>query len=223
MVSLLSPVYGEIEIPVWVNDHRSFRRWVRSGDLPDKLPVHFLRGKVWVDLYMEEVFSHNQVKQAVNLTLGGLVEAGELGVYYPDGLLLTNPDAGFSCGPDAVFVSAASLAAGRVRFTAGRAAGSVATEMVGTPDAVVEVVSASSVDKDTEWLMSAYHDAGIPEYWLIDARGAAVRFDVYRRERKEFVPAKAVKGWVKSPTFGRSFRLVRRERYGLTGYKLDVK
>lgn len=35
--------------------------------------------------------------------------------------------------------------------------------MVGTSDLVVEVVSATTEDKDTEWLMSAYHNAGIPE------------------------------------------------------------
>jgi heat-inducible transcriptional repressor len=61
---------------------------------------------------------------------------------------------------------------------------------------VLEVVSPSSVVKDTEWLMSRYHEAGVREYWLIDARGEGdPAFTIYRRAAKEFVavaPGKAL-------------------------------
>jgi Uma2 family endonuclease len=36
-------------------------------------------------------------------------------------------------------------------------------ELEGTPDWVLEVVSQSSVAKDTKWLRESYHKAGIPE------------------------------------------------------------
>jgi len=51
-------------------------------------------------------------------------------------------------------------------------------ELEGTPDMVLEVVSASSVVKDTETLLQLYWQAGIPEYWLVDARGEALEFTV---------------------------------------------
>jgi Uma2 family endonuclease len=36
---------------------------------------------------------------------------------------------------------------------------------------VLEVVSASSVEPDTQTLRELYWAAGIKEYWLVDARG----------------------------------------------------
>src|SRR5256885_8764701 len=43
-------------------------------------------------------------------------------------------------------------------------------ELEGTPDMVLEVVSESSVQKDTKRLRQLYWQAGIREYWLVDAR-----------------------------------------------------
>jgi Uma2 family endonuclease len=96
--------------------------------------------------------------------------------------------------------------------------------MVGTPDLVIEVVSPSSEDKDTEWLMSAYHNAGISEYWVIDARADKVQFNLYKRSPKGFVLARNVEGWVKSKVLGRSFQVTRAEgRRGIPIYKLGVR
>lgn len=223
MLTLYAPHYGEIEVPFWVNDLDSFRRWVHSGELPEKLKVHFVNGHVWMDV-MGEALSHNQAKLAVMVVLAGLVRAEELGVLFPDGMLLTNDDADLGCEPDVMFVSAESLASGRVTFTQGETTGAVATEMVGSPDMVLEVVSPSSVVKDTDWLMTQYHDAGVSEYWLIDARrnGDPV-FTIFRRMAKEFIPVRKSRGWLKSPVFGKSFRLVRTEQFGLVNFVLDVK
>jgi Uma2 family endonuclease len=45
----------------------------------------------------------------------------------------------------------------------------------------IEIVSSSSVEADTEWLVPAYHNAGIMEYWIIDAlKEAVIRFDIFR-------------------------------------------
>ncbi len=223
MLTLYAPHYGEIEVPFWVNDLDSFRRWVHSGELPEKLKVHFINGHVRMDI-MGEAFSHNRVKLAVTFTLEGLVRVEKSGLVFVDGMLMTNDDAELGCEPDAMFISAESLASERVTFTQGETTGSVATEVVGSPDLVVEVVSPSSVVKDTEWLMSQYHEAGVSEYWLIDARREGEpAFAIYRRTTKEFVAVRKSRGWLKSPVFGKSFRLVCTEQFGLTDYVLEVK
>lgn len=223
MLTLHAPHYGEIEVPFWVNDLTSFRQWVHSGVLPEKLAVHFVNGHVWMDV-MGEAFSHNRVKLAVLFALEGLVRAEKSGFIFVDGMLLTNDYAELGCEPDAMFVSAESLASGRVTFTQGKTTGAVATEVVGSPDMVMEAVSPSSVAKDTDWLMTQYHDAGVSEYWVIDARNEdEPAFTIYRRTAKEFVAVRKSRGWLKSPVFGKSFRLVRTEQFGMTDYVLEVK
>lgn len=225
MPTVMSEEYGNIHIPDGVVDLNLFWRWRDAADLPEKLPVHFLRGEVWVDLSMEEMFSHNQIKAALGTTLGRVIAENELGLYAPDGMALSNEDAGIVTEPDAMFLSNAALAAGRVGFAAGKKRRATATRVVGTPDLVVEVVSPNSEDKDLEWLMSGYHNAGIPEYWLIDARDDdTIRFDIYKRGGKEYVAARRVDGWVKSAVLKRSFRFTRgKGKHGLPTYHLEVR
>ncbi|MBA4064748.1 MAG: hypothetical protein C0501_13740 [Isosphaera sp.] len=211
MPMVKSDVFGKIHIPDGLTTLAAFLDWIDTTDLPEKLPVRFHMGEVWVDL-MEEMFSHSRIKSALGLALGDLIENGDLGMYVPDGMLLANGDADLATEPDAMFLSNASLRSGRVRFTAGKKRGAVATRVVGSPDLVVEVVSPSSEDVDVAWLMSAYHNAGVTEYWVIDARDEDdLRLDIYRRAAKEYLPVRKAAGWVKSPVFGRSFRLVRTE------------
>jgi len=209
-------------IPDGIDDLASFREWVRDTDLPEKLPIHYLNGHVWVDHEMEEVFSHNRVKHAMARTLDAFVHSNQLGVVYPDGMRYTSLDADASTGPDAIFVSAESFAEARVWFDAG--AKGVATEMLGTPDVVVEIVSRTSTDKDTDWLKDIYFKARIPEYWLTDARDRdAIQFDIFTRGRKAYRASKPAGGWVKSAVFGKEFRLRVVEEYGLADCVLDIQ
>jgi Uma2 family endonuclease len=99
------------------------------------------------------------------------------------------------------------------------------TEVVGSPEIVIEIVSASSEVKDTEWTMSAYFDAGIAEYWLIDARAEDdTQFDIYKRGKKEFVTVRKSAGWAKSAVLGKSFRLTQSEDTdGNPEFTLDVR
>ena len=123
---VLCEQYGKISIPSWVIDLQSFLRWIDTTELPDKLPLRFLRGEVWVDLEMEELFSHNQIKTALGITLGGLIQAENLGLYVSDGMLLANKSAGLATEPDAMFIPpAATLAENRVKFAAGKKRGAV--------------------------------------------------------------------------------------------------
>ncbi len=220
---VLTPVHGVVEVPEWVVDFDSFGEWRFSEGLPEKLKAHYIRGRVWID-DMEEIFSHNGVKLAITMTLGMIVRTEKLGRFFPDGVLLSNEAADVRNEPDAMFVSAESLKSRRVTFKAGSHSGAHATVLVGSPDLVVEVVSPSSVDKDYEHLLTADFDAGIREYWLVDARKAgATEFTIHRRSAKGFVPVRKAKGWTKSDVFNRSFRLVRLEEYGLAEYELESK
>lgn len=210
MPMVLSEQYGKISIPPWVIDLPSFFRWIDTTNLPEKLPLRFLRGEVCVDLQMEELFSHNQIKTALGITLGGIIQTEELGLYISDGMLLANETAELATEPDGMFISAAAIAEKRVRFEKGKKRGAVATRIVGTPDIAIEIVSPSSVEVDTEWLMSAYHNAGIIEYWVIDARNEEeIDFDIFKHGKKGYLTTRKHDSWVKSAVLARSFRLSR--------------
>lgn len=214
-------IAGRMDIPDWVRDHESFRRWARSPACPETARIAFYDGDLWVDPEMEQLYVHNQVKHQVSLTLGPLVE--DRGLYIPEGMLLSNPKAKLSTVPDGYFVSDAALDSGRAREVAGTEEGYV--EIEGTPEMVLEVVSKSSETKDLIDLKEQYWRAGIDEYWIIDARGEEVRFELLRHGSKGYISTrKQSGGWLKSEVFGRSFRIVRgQNRRGRPSYKLEIK
>jgi Uma2 family endonuclease len=195
--------YASVRIPSWVTDRAAFRRWLNSDDFPEKGRICYLAGEVWVDLSREQLFSHNQVKHEFSFVLGGLVKADKLGVYFPDGALVGNSGADFTTQPDGVFVSRDALAKDRVRVVDGD------LELEGTPDMVLELVSDSSVHKDNVVLRDLYWQAGIAEYWLVDARGDCLRFDLLRHASKGYVATRRQNGWLRSDIFGKSFQLTR--------------
>lgn len=80
--------------------------------------------------------------------------------------------------------------------------------MIGTPDMVLEVVSTSSVNKDTVILRELYAAAGIPEYWLINPLGGRLEFDILKLSRGRYSATRKNAGWIKSAVFGKSFRLL---------------
>lgn len=196
-----------VTIPGWVTDIDTFRRWFDSEEVPEKYRAWFLDGEVWVDMSKEQLFTHLALKGAIYAVMWALVRAARSGQLYPDGALLTNRPAGLSGNPDMVYVSHASVADGRVKQIPGAEVGFV--ELEGTPDMVLEVVSDSSEKKDNQVLREAYWAAGIPEYWLVDARGEEVEFDLLQHGPKGYRAARKVGGWAKSAVFGKSFRLVK--------------
>jgi Uma2 family endonuclease len=199
----------------------AFRRWRDSEAAPEKARVWYLKGNVWMDMSKEQIYTHVQVKTKYVIVLGGLVEAERSGLFLADGAYLTNLAADISGNPDALYVANATLAAGRVRLVEGAEEGFV--ELEGSPDMVLEVISQSSVNKDTVVLKEAYWQAGIPEYWLVDARAEPLRFDIYRHAARGYVATRKIGGWLKSAVFGKAFRL--RRRTSALGYPdvLDVR
>jgi Uma2 family endonuclease len=212
---------GEFTLPDWVVDINSYRRWRDAPDFPEHGRIWWL-GKVWADMSREQVFTHLGVKNEYAFVLTGLAKADQRGLFIPDGLLLSNFAADISGNPDGTFISYETLASDRVRLLEGTDGGY--NEVQGSPDMVLEVVSKSSVHKDTVVMREAYWQAGIPEYWLVDARKEPVVFDILRHTARGYVAARKRDGWIKSGIFGKEFRFHQTtSRLGHPEYHLDVR
>jgi Uma2 family endonuclease len=198
-------IADQVRIPSWVNDLESFRRWSRTGDYPERGWLSFLDGEIWVDMSMEQLFFHNQVKTESTIVLGGLIKREELGYYFSDRAPLINEGANLSTEPDGTFCSFHAIEDKRVSLVEGVEEGHV--EIEGTPDMVLEVVSKHSVRKDTKKLRKLYWLAGIPEYWLVDARKPPLQFDILSWTERGYSATRRRQGWLRSKVFGRSFLL----------------
>jgi Uma2 family endonuclease len=210
-------------IPADVVDLDSFCHWACSDQYPDRGRVSYLDGEIWVDLSMEEMYTHSRVKTKFTIVLGGLAESAGLGIFLTDGMLLRNRQANLSTVPDGVFVSYEALRSGQVRRLEGTSPGFF--QLDGSPEMVLEVASAHSVQEDTGTLKASYWPAGIREYWLVDARAEPVRFDIFKRRAKGYTTTRPqAGGWLKSAVFGRSFRLTRQlDPLGDPKYTLAVR
>lgn len=132
---------------------------------------------------------------------------------------------GLSVEPDVVVVLWSSLDAGRVRYAeAARRRPGRFVEIAGAPDLVVEVVSDGSEHKDTERLPRLYAAAGIPQMWLVDARGEELRFDVLALGDDGYQPVSPGKdSYRRSPCLGSPVRLARQAgRRSPWRYRLDI-
>jgi Uma2 family endonuclease len=199
-------VQDTVCIPIWVVDLESFHRWAQSDKFPEQGRFSHLAGGLWVDLSMETL-GHNEAKAEISAVLRTLVKAQQLGRLFVDRMRLTNTEANLSTEPDAMFASRAARISERTRCEHGAAS----LEVEGTVDMVLEVVSASSVQKDTVVLRDLYWKAGVREYWLVDPRGLELHFDILRHTPRGHVETRRQGGWLKSVVFGKSFRLTRGE------------
>lgn len=212
-------------IPTSAFTLEGFRAWVKSPEFPEYgLRASFLGGEVFIDMAPELYDTHTAIKAELYRVLAELVRTLNLGKFIPDNMLFTNQPAAISTEPDAMFFTWEAWESGRVRMEP-TPAGKPNYEVVGQPDWVVEVVSDSSVKKDLRDLRAKYFLAGIPEYWVIDARGDDLVFEVLTPAAAEYQPREpAESGWLRSAVFGREFRLTRaRDRIGLWEYTLHVR
>jgi hypothetical protein len=194
-----------VTVPEWVVDLESFCRWADSEDFLEQGRLWYLKGEVWVDMSREQVFTHLALKNEFAFVITGLVKAAPLGLFLPGGTFWSNVEVDVAGKPDGLFASTEALETGRVRLIEGVEEGYV--EIEGSPDMVLEVISTSSVRKDTVVLRRAYWEAGIREYWLVDARGEAPKFEILKHGPKGYTATRRQGGWLKSGVFGRAFRL----------------
>jgi Uma2 family endonuclease len=211
----------KIAIPPDAYDAEGFLRWAKTDAFPEKGKVELIDGEIYIDLNAEMIDTHALLKLVVHSTLAPLVDRRQLGVLFPDGTLITNDAAKLSNNPDASFASVASLDKGRVEIVPD-VSGRFVHSLRGSPDWVLEIVSRSSVEKDTVKLKKLYFKAGVREYWIIDARSSEVDFQVLVRGKSGFVAQPHRGGWVKSLVFGRRFAIERTKFRQLWKYSLQI-
>jgi Uma2 family endonuclease len=223
-ISLADMPEPAIRIPARATTLPGFREWVLSDEFPEHCRISYIRGELFIDMSPEELDTHNRVKSELTYAIIKLNKELDLGHFYSDGTLVTNEGADLSTEPDGAFVSWQSYETARVRLIPRKDSPGQFIELQGTPDWVVEIVSRSSVEKDTRSLRETYHRAGVPEYWIIDARSEEIDFQILRYRRDSYVAASPRGGWLRSRVFGRAFRLERRrDRMGCWDYTLRVK
>jgi Uma2 family endonuclease len=213
-----------IVIPPSAGTWEGFRQWALSDDFPERGKVSFVAGEVLVDMSPESIDRHNFIKSEICRVLAGFIRQQKLGKFFIDGVLVSNKRAGVSNEPDALFLSYQTFRSGKVELTPAKDHPSSHKEIVGTIDWAVEIVSPSSVRKDTVLLRKAYYQAGVGEYWLIDALGDEIDFQILVPSEKEYVAVVAEAGWLASPTFGKSFKLERAiDEEGFLEYTLQMQ
>lgn len=190
-----------------------FQRWVDSRQFPETGRIDYLEGDVEVDMSPEDLYTHSAVKTVMATKLQELVGETELGDIFIGRARVRSRFAELSVEPDIVVIFGKSLEAGKVRLVpaAARKGPDRFSALEGAADLVVEIVSDSSVGKDTRRLPGLYARAGIPELWIADARGRDLRFRVHSLRDGSYVQIEPdAEGWVRSPQLGGDFRLVRR-------------
>lgn len=92
----------------------------------------------------------------------------------------------------------------------------------GPPGLVVETVSDASIHKDTERLPLAYDRAGVREFWLVDARGSELLFQIHVRGSAGYQPVERdAEGYQRSAVLECAYRLDRgRNRHGRLTFDL---
>lgn len=214
-----------LRVPAGVHTLAAFRQWAFSDDFPRAGRIDFLTGDVEVEMSPEDLFTHGAVKSAISARLHAAVVDGDRGEVFIDRARVTHRDVGLSVEPDVVVVLWSSLDAGRVRYAqAARRQPGRFIEITGSPDLVVEVVSDGSEHKDTERLPHLYAEAGIPEMWLVDARGNELRFDVLVLGENGYRPVPpGDDAYRDSPCLGSQVRLVRQaSSRSPWRYRLDI-
>ncbi len=213
-----------LRIPRTAFSLNGFREWVLSDEFPEKLRVTFVDGEIYLDISKEELQTHALVKAEITRVLMNLNREFKLGQFYLDGVLVSNKRARVSNNPDAVFMKWETLEEGRVHLVEGKKKQDQLMEIEGSPDWILEIMSDSSVRKDTKKLRSAYWRADVLEYWLVDAREPHINFQILHWRKKGYVAATAKEGWQNSRIFQDDFRLVRESsRMGLWEYTLEMK
>ena len=224
-VSVERPIWEfgtrHLEIPADAHTYKGFLRWMMADAFPEKLHATYYDSCVEVDMSEEAVDTHAEVKAGIYRTMLPLVAKEDFGRMYADGILYGNPAAKVSTNPDGLAARWQTLESGRLSFVVRN---EVRRALEGTPDWIMEILSDTSVKKDTVLLREAYHRAGIQEYWLIDARGKAIEFQVLCWNPDSYRPMPFRGGWVVSPVFGYRFRLTRvQDRMGMWLYTLEAK
>jgi Uma2 family endonuclease len=188
-----------------------FRDWIHSRWYPKRGKFSFLGGVLEAEMSPESLFDHSLVKTALARTLSAISDEVQIGRLHIDGALFISEELEIATEPDLMFCLWSTLRDKRVEWRPYKNARKGRVEVHGFPDLMVEIVSTSSVKKDKALLKRLYFTAGIPEYWLLDARDGRLEFTIYQSGEAEYAAAALdAEGYRFSKIFNRSFLL---ERY----------
>ncbi len=215
-----------IEIPSGIVDLESFRKWARSDEFPERGRIDWVAGRLEVDMSPEDLNTHGSPKSAVAGALINRIQEHDRGLVYIDRARVSNAEADLSAEPDVVVVLFETVESGAARLVP-KASGEAGrfVEIEGRVDLAVECISDSSATKDRNRLSLRYWRAGVPEYWIVDARGDDVRFEILLRGSEEYeqTPCDG-QGFRRSEILKARVRLARRgERAGLVVFRLEVE
>jgi Uma2 family endonuclease len=216
-----------LRIPADASTFEGFWRWLESDEFPEFGRIDFLGGEIEADMSPEDLYTHGALKVEIVAVLVELVKRSGLGDVQSDRSRFKSPFARVTTEPDVVAVFRESIESERARLveSSRRKSQDRIVAFEGAVDLIVEIVSDSSVGKDLDRLPPFYARAGVRELWLLDARGAEVRFDLLTLQDGVYtiVPPDA-DGWRRSPCLGRAFRLQRFHQPPFPwSYRLDHK
>ena len=213
-----------IEIPT-IHNLAEFRRWALSEEFPQRGRIDYIAGRIEVDTSPEDFFTHGTFKSEIAARIKNRVDELDLGHTLIADTRISSVTGDLSAEPDVVVISHQAFDEQRVVLVP-KASGEPDrfVEVEGGPDLVVEIVSDSSEKKDLRRLPAAYFRAGIRELWLLDARGAELRFDVLHRGSDAFQPAeRGADGYQRSDVLSARCRLQRtRHARGYWVYRLEL-
>ena len=196
-----------------------FRAWAATlGE--DGPRIHFYDGQVHIEMTPQSYKTHLPIISAINRRLGALAEKLDIGRYFEQGGWLTNEEAQLSTEPDGMLLLWETFTSGAARIQPNE------IELCGRVDMVLEVVSKTSVAKDTVRLREGYARAGIPEFWLVDARDDRLKLKILtlRADRRYRESRPDAKGWRRSPVWRGSFKVSRsKDRLGLPRVELGYR
>lgn len=198
-------IQEQIRVPMDIDTLEKFRRWAISPNFPKK-GISYFGGDIDVEMSPAEL-NNNKVSGEIYRELKTIDNVEDLGELFHETVLLSNVAADLSTYPDILFVSHETLESGRVQFVESSSIPGQWVEVIGSPDMVTEVVSRTSVRKDTVILRDLYYRAGIREYWLADIRREKLEFRILQRGPADWTEPEESGGWQRSDVFQRHFRL----------------
>jgi Uma2 family endonuclease len=202
-----------------------FQEWAESDRFPQRGRIDYIAGSIEVEMSPEDLYCHGTLTSELHAVVGTRVKRTRRGQTFVKQTRLVSPAGDLSVEPDILYVSFESLRSGRVvrRPKANDAERFIAFE--GAADLAIEAVSDSSVGKDTKRLPLLYYRANVSEFWLVDARGENLLFEIYHRGPTAFGPAsKDAEGYQYSAVLDCWYRLERyRDEVGDWAYELKEK
>src|SRR4051812_6496641 len=98
--TIFAPGSAEVDLPAWVKDYDTFRRWMHSARFPDEGKICFINGWVWGDPQMEEYYSHNRVRTEICTVLHTLMKQTKFGQFVSEGMRYGHRETELSTEPD---------------------------------------------------------------------------------------------------------------------------